>query len=1222
MSATITYASSRVTITGAYKSLTGNSTTTTITYVGGEAPASGDVGRFVLWCRGGTTVTGPWEIRRITAASATEITVHDPWTAAPSDGDTFRISSNADDILAAQPSSGSKTGTSSFTFSADLDLKSTAFFGSADESIEWTRTSSTTMFPVEPNCAIQCGVSWGGEGSALETTNGSRWSIRKTSSGDIQLYSSVNSRDESGFVFNMYGCLVETSSSGGYLFQRMRGPVRLIGCVFDGIMGGRFYHEASEWVACRMSGNNNAAPAWSIGATFTRDISDVRFYRNLMAMKSYLNFGGTLRDITFSNNSDIFDRGGANSADSIFNFIDSTEFPVEDTSGNNGFVNQYRSVSLVTTDAGGSALDGVAVRVNNKNDATQGAIYTSSGGGIVPEILALRFQQAHGSTTMTGYAPFRIRQRRYGYRFVSSNAAIADPIKQTAAQGVDLNVTQDSTTAAAHTGITLTDHGGSPVSWQSKSWGITVVGDRSVNSSLTASDIKHYLHYHLSQDAAIGGKASGLLWHNLAPMAGLETEADTYGSVTKGVRIVDENGDAFPGFTRFQSDDLSYYTVPITDDLTITSNQADTLIQIFETGTQTIINSATAAILVYTHSNETVDIVVQKAGYLPQRETGVVLSGDVTKSYTLQTDYSYDAAHGLTYTTDASWASNELTVPTFGPSVRQVYSLMIDSFIAQSSLRNTPFNLQMNGPTTLLLVNDAEGASDADIENMTAGGVSYINTSGTVTAEWCSVQSQGVVAGLQPEYVQSAGGTVLDARTTGNVNEVIKYFGDASHGSIDYHNYLEFKCQANGYRQGEASVLDTYGISSLEPTNYIINLTTVPIAGLTTGDPSVTGLSLTDNSSSPVSWDAGDGAKDYSVTITDTGSNSGEDILRWLNYNLSLDATFQGKDPWMWPEMVLDNGAAYETLRGTLHLPGGDESVGVRVIDGSGNPHPAFTRFQSDDGTYGTPPVVASLAITNIVAGSRLQIYNITEDVEMVNEIVAGTSYSDTYTDGTGYTAGDSVRVRLTYCDASTATVEFQSTVVASSSGWSVIADQQTCSVYESLAVDGTAVTGYAADYTDDEVDLTVATNFYISELFAWWKYNLTTELGIREFFGGITGLDNGNLLVNVATVSILLDNNTATDVWALDNRRFRRSDGLRPVRFPTTGGGGIDVEWRENVLLVETGVSGLTAEESAQLAKLTGINTESGLVLADLRSIRGIALTGSGVEGDSFRPV
>jgi hypothetical protein len=552
-------------------------------------------------------------------------------------------------------------------------------------------------------------------------------------------------------------------------------------------------------------------------------------------------------------------------------------------------------------------------------------------------------------------------------------------------------------------------------------------------------------------------------------------------------------------------------------------------------------------------------------------------------------DYNYDAAHGLTYTTSASWASNQLTVPTWGPSVRGVYSLMIDSFISETALRNTAFNLSMNGPTTLFLTNGAEGASDASITNMTGGGVRYLSGAGATTAEFVGVLSQGVVSGSQPEYELGAGGSVVDTRATGDVNQIIKTYGDASRGNFDKRGHLQFKVQRNGYRQAEADVLDSYGIATLEPTLYIIGLSMSAIDGLTLGDPAPSGLTITDDSGAPVSWDAGDGAKNYSITITDSATNSGNTILRWLNYNLSLDATFQGKEPFYWPEMVLDNGAAYESLRGVLHA-NPDVTAGVRVIRTGGTPHPDFTRFQSDDGTYGTPPTVATASITGIVSGSRVRIYNVTQAVERYNSIHGSTSYTDTYTDGTDYTAGDTIRVQITYQSGTTAKLCYDVTVVAAASGWSVSASQADDDVYNTLAINGGSVTGFAADYANDEVNVTVASNFNIADLYAWWVANLSTEDGIREFCGGITALDIGNFRINNATVDIYIDNATATNLRQLDNRRIYRNDGAYPVK--SSGGGGIDVVWRSTILLAETGVSGLTPTEAAQLAAIDTIET------------------------------
>ena len=116
----------------------------------------------------------------------------------------------------------------------------------------------------------------------------------------------------------------------------------------------------------------------------------------------------------------------------------------------------------------------------------------------------------------------------------------------------------------------------------------------------------------------------------------------------------------------------------------------------------------------------------------------------------------------------------------------------------------------------------------------------------------------------------------------------------------------------------------------------------------------------------------------------------------------------------------------------------------------------------------GTVAPANAVSITNIVAGSRLQVYNVTTATEVVNAINAGTAYSATYDEGTGYTAGDTVRVRLAALGKS----EYSVNAVVGATGWSVLADQSEDEVYTAFAIDGSAVTGFVADYTDDEVDI------------------------------------------------------------------------------------------------------------------------------------------------------
>ena len=200
-----------------------------------------------------------------------------------------------------------------------------------------------------------------------------------------------------------------------------------------------------------------------------------------------------------------------------------------------------------------------------------------------------------------------------------------------------------------------------------------------------------------------------------------------------------------------------------------------------------------------------------------------------------------------------------------------------------------------------------------------------------------------------------------------------------------------------------------------------------------------------------------------------------------------------------------------------------------------------------------------------------MQIYNETTATEIVNTILASTSYTASYTDGTDYSNGDLVRVRLTFVSGATAKLEFIAQAVATSQGWSVLANQLDDQVYNSLAINGSTITKFTADYVNDEVDIVLASDFTASEMYAWWVYNLTSSQGISDFFGGITAQDEANFKINNNTVNIFLDNSTSTNVAQQDNRRIYRTDLTRPVVNPTSGGGGIDVEWRSPVTIANS---------------------------------------------------
>ncbi len=185
------------------------------------------------------------------------------------------------------------------------------------------------------------------------------------------------------------------------------------------------------------------------------------------------------------------------------------------------------------------------------------------------------------------------------------------------------SITQSSATANAHTGITLTDHGGSPVSWNGKNFGITITGNRTTNPSLTAADIYHHLQAKLAAvSTTFHGKVGGA-WHEmLLPDSGqYSTVRGQYGGTRtfKGVRVVDENGDPFPSILTMQSDDGTYYTPPVQYQLTISGFVSGSDVVLYQAGTTTVIQTFDAVAgtsTAYTYQTlQNIDIGVFKAGY-------------------------------------------------------------------------------------------------------------------------------------------------------------------------------------------------------------------------------------------------------------------------------------------------------------------------------------------------------------------------------------------------------------------------------------------------------------------------------------------------------------------------------------------------------------------------------------------------------------------------------
>lgn len=229
------------------------------------------------------------------------------------------------------------------------------------------------------------------------------------------------------------------------------------------------------------------------------------------------------------------------------------------------------------------------------------------------------------------------------------------------------------------------------------------------------------------------------------------------------------------------------------------------------------------------------------------------------------------------------------------------------------------------------------------------------------------------------------------------------------------------------------------------------------------------------------------------------------------------------------------------TTTGVITLANGAQFVGTRT---------------DANGTVAPPKVVS---ITGITAGSRLRIYNNTTATEVVNQIVAGTSYTATYNEGTGYTTGDTLTVTATWQSGVTAKLPFLTQVVVGATGWSALVSQQADTVYDTIAVDGSTVTEFAPDYPNVQVDISDPNGqTSVDRLYAWFVHTTTTESGIRNWFGGIVAEDAGNFRVVTSILNLKLDNLSSSGVEFVGGIRLYRDDNATPLVASTTGGGSI----------------------------------------------------------------
>lgn len=618
---------------------------------------------------------------------------------------------------------------------------------------------------------------------------------------------------------------------------------------------------------------------------------------------------------------------------------------------------------------------------------------------------------------------------------------------------------------------------------------------------------------------------------------------------------------------------VSFITPTLERGLEFTGLIAGSFVKVFTTTTtterfSTLSSGTTETWDDATSGSATVDYVIMKAGYLPIRVTGIVVTGAVgtgiqTVPIVQTIDRSYVASAGLTWAEIALDTTNKYVKLNDTSTVQNLYSFMIEQWIDRggvgatgAELANVKFPVTSNGPGGFSLIDGWEtrgfttagtGIANTTLTNLTRDGLRYLDTGGTQTSVWAAILTSGVPSGARVRYQQSDAGTTVDAIvTSGNMDELVHVYGDASHGNFDKRGYLMLKVQEMGYDQAETDVVALYG--NLEDQLYVVGLSPTP-NGVATGDPSLaTAPTITQGTYTL------DG-QTYSVKIVDgSTANTGTGIMRWLRYNFETGGAFQSEDAFNWHDLVRTNGSSFKTVRGTVYGTATTKGVVVYQNDGT-TLHPDFTLFTADNGTTYTPPATLTVSLSGFVSGTRIQIYDTANSVELFNDVVAATTkvYTETYT------TDRTIRVRAAYVSGVTAKMFTEQNLGSlTSTVTSVSRDlgQEDDTVYNANGVDGSAVNtpDVIISITDAAFLVSVDTgSISLPTIYAYQCYWLFDEEGIRDEGSFITAIDTANYrfadfnIKNVSspTAPLIITGGYATD--------FTTGDAIDII--DTTGG-------------------------------------------------------------------
>lgn len=609
-----------------------------------------------------------------------------------------------------------------------------------------------------------------------------------------------------------------------------------------------------------------------------------------------------------------------------------------------------------------------------------------------------------------------------------------------------------------------------------------------------------------------------------------------------------------------------------------------------------------------------VSYMIQKAGYEPIGPISVTVTGAVgTGIQSIPVNQVparwYQASSGLTINTNAfANATTKKFGLTAASTLQNFASYLMEQWIALGgtggAFANKPWPIASNGPNSFSWLNgwEADLATYPNtISLLSRDGMRYLSSSNAVTAIWAAILSNNARAGAQARYQQVDGSGTTNAQNTGNMDQLIQVFGDATHGNFDKRNWLVVKIQSLGdYNQAEADVVAAYG--TLEDQQYVIGLPQTP--SNVPAQAGITGITFT-SEPTPVLWHG----QLFSVTITDTtNTHSGMQIMQYV----------RGLNDFNLHDMIRrSNGSKFATVNGNVYGDTLPTPAGVRVVMADGvTPHPDFDTFSADDGATYVPPVIAPIDWEGALAGTTVLLYNdsVVGSPIIDTQVIAGAGgYTLAVSLPSGIVAaGDSLRLR--YGNKAYYAGELQGTMTTS--GLTFVGAMDAHPIYTAWGLNGSTYDQanggpYTMDGANLQVDIAAgATTGLKTQLGAWTQHLMTLPAGLAAFYGAWDLLAVNQIRQNVSVVDVKIDVPTAGALFTFTDHdvNYYRSDFSYPGNVQT-GHGLVAITYNASIFVpdpvVISGQSVVTGSAASIIAAIPSAADNAAAIAAKTMGAR-----------------